>query len=111
MSYTNDTLTDLADLFSKLGTFLGGTPGWTISTASGVFAARKTGSGYDIGFAAQWNTGTPSNVGIYQWYNAAYNTGVRPDQQTNDSGTRVRQYQANKHLPNVEHHANSSKEH
>lgn len=88
MSYTNQTTTNLADLISKLNTFLSGTPGWTTNhiPASGVFAARKTGSGFDIGFATQWDTGTPGNLGIYQWYNAAYNTGVSPWQQTNDSG-------------------------
>ncbi len=88
MSYTNQTTTNLADLISKLNTFLSGTPGWTTNhiPASGVFAARKSGAGYDIGFAAQWDTATPGNLGIYQWTGGAYNTGVNPWQQTNDSG-------------------------
>lgn len=88
MSYTNQTTSSLADLISKLNTFLSGTPGWTTNhiPASGVFAARKTGAGFDIGFASQWDTATPANLGIYQWYNAAYNTGASPWAQTNDSG-------------------------
>lgn len=88
MSYTNQTTSSLPDLISKLNTFLSGTPGWTTNhiPASGVFAARKTGAGFDIGFASQWNVASPNNLGIYQWYNAAYNTGVNPWQQTNDSG-------------------------
>lgn len=88
MSYTNQVTTNLADLISKLNTFLSGTPGWTTThtPGSGEFAARKTGAGFDIGFATKWDTGTPSNLGIYQWYNAAYNSGVNPWQQTNDSG-------------------------
>lgn len=88
MSYTNQTTTNLADLISKLNTFLSGTPGWTTHhvPASGEFAARKTGAGFDIGFASQWSTATPANLGIYQWYNAAYNSGASPWAQTNDSG-------------------------
>lgn len=88
MSYTNQTTTNLADLIDKLNTFLSGTPGWTThhNPAGGEFAARKNGSGYDIGFAAQWDTGTPGNLGIYQWTGGAYNSGVSPWQQTNDSG-------------------------
>jgi hypothetical protein len=88
VSYTNQTTTTLADFISKLNTFLAGTPGWTTThtPASGEFAARKTGAGFDIGFATKWDTGTPSNLGIYQWYNAAYNTGANPWAQTNDSG-------------------------
>lgn len=88
MSYTNQTTTTVADLISKLNTFLSGTPGWTThhSAANGEFAARKTGSGFDIGFASQWSTATPNALGIYQWYNAAYNSGASPWAQTNDSG-------------------------
>lgn len=88
MSYTNQTTSSLADLISKLNTFLSGTPGWTTNhiPASGVFAARKTGAGFDIGFASQWDTTSPGNLGVYQWHNAAYNTGVSPWAQTNDSG-------------------------
>jgi hypothetical protein len=88
MSYTNQTTSSLPDLISKLNTFLSGTPGWTTNhvPASGVFAARKTGSGFDIGFASQWNVASPNNLGIYQWIGGAYNAGVNPWQQTNDSG-------------------------
>lgn len=88
MSYTNQPTSSLADLISRLNTFLSGTPGWTTyhSAGTGVFSARKTGSGFDIGFAAQWDTATPSNLGIYQWTGGAYNSGVSPWQQTNDSG-------------------------
>lgn len=88
MSYTNQTTSSLADFISKLNTFLSGTPGWTTThiPASGVFAARKTGAGFDIGFASQWDTTSPSNLGIYQWTGGAYNSGVNPWEQTNDSG-------------------------
>lgn len=88
MSYTNQTTTNLADLISKLNTFLSGTPGWTThhNAAGGEFAARKTAAGVDIGFASQWDTGSPNSLGIYQFYNAAYNSGLSPWAQTNDSG-------------------------
>lgn len=89
MSYTNQTTTNLADLISKLNTFLSGTPGWTThhNPGSGEFAARKTdGSTYDICFASKWDTATPGNLGIYQWIGGAYNSGVNPWEQTDDSG-------------------------
>lgn len=89
MSYTNQQTSSLADLISKLNTFLSGTPGWTTHhvPASGEFAARKTGTGFDIGFATQWDTGSPNNLGIYQWHNAAYNAGNSPWNQNDDSGS------------------------
>lgn len=88
MSYTNQTTTNLADLISKLNTFLSGTPGYTThhNPAGGEFAARKTAAGVDTTFASQWDIATPSSLGIYQWFNAAYNSGVSPWQQTGDSG-------------------------
>lgn len=91
MSYSSITPTNLDDIFVQLNTFLTGTPGWTCnkgtSGSTGYFSARKnSGASYDIGFAAQWDTATPANVGIYQWYNAAYATGTPAGGQTNDSG-------------------------
>lgn len=88
MSYTNQTTSSLADLIDKLNTFLSGTPGWTTNhiPASGVFSARKTGAGFDIGFAAQWSTASPNNLGIYQHFGGAYNTGLSPWAQVGDSG-------------------------
>jgi hypothetical protein len=90
VSYTNQTCSSISDLFTKLGTFLGGTPGWTIpAPAAATFAARKNAAGYDICFAAHWNSGSPNNVGIYQWYGAAYNSAVHASAQTDDSGNGV----------------------
>ena len=86
--YINEQVSSLSDFVSKLNTFLGTTVGtWTtfINTGAGQFAARKSGSGFDIAFSAQWDTGTPSNLGIYQFL-GAYNSGVAPYQQANDSG-------------------------
>lgn len=87
MAYTNQSTSSLADFISKLNTFLS-TNGWTThhSAANGEFAARKTASGVDVAFASQWDTTTPDNLGIYQWVGAAYNSGVSPWQQTDDSG-------------------------
>jgi len=87
MSYINETCSSLADFVSKLNTFLSGTPGWTThhNAGAGEFAARKSGSGYDVGFAAQWSTAAPNNLGIYHFL-GAYNNGVAPYQQADDSG-------------------------
>ena len=88
MSYTNQLTTNLADLISKLNTFLSGVPGWTTHhvPANGEFAARKTGVGFDIGFASQWDTASPDYLGIYQWHGAAYNPAFSPWDQNDDSG-------------------------
>jgi hypothetical protein len=87
MAFTNQTTTSLADLISKLNTFLS-TNGWTTHhvPASGEFAARKTATGVDVALATQWDTTSPSTLGIYQWQGAAYNSGSSPWAQNNDSG-------------------------
>ena len=88
MSYTNQSTTTLADLISKLNTFLSGTPGWTThhNPGSGEFAARKTPGSNDIGFASQWVTATPDYLAIYQFHGAAYDSGSDPWDQEDDSG-------------------------
>lgn len=90
MSYINEACSSISDLFTKLGTFLVSTPGWTIPTpAANSFAARKNAAGYDICFAAHWDGATPSNVGLYQWFGAAYNNAVHASAQTADSGNGI----------------------
>jgi len=96
--YKNETTTDLADLISKLNTFLttggGGNPGWTADRhvpASGEWAISKNdGGSNDVEVAFQWDTATPDNLGIYQYRSGSgagnYNTGVAPYAQANDSG-------------------------
>lgn len=89
MAYINEQTSSLADLVSKLNTFLSGGPGWTSDRhvpGSGEWAMSKTGSGYEIRFAAQWDTATPGNLGLYHYHGAAYNTGNPPYQQNDDSG-------------------------
>lgn len=87
MSYTNQTCSSMADLFTKLEAFVSGTPGYTthIATGSGEFAARKTASGIDTNIAVQWDTSSPQYAGLYQFL-GAYNTGTNPYNQTDDSG-------------------------
>lgn len=88
MTYQAITPSSLDDLFSQLSTFLTSTvsPTWTCNKGTGYFSARKNAAGYDICFAARWDTGSNTNVGIYQWHGAAYNTALEPWQQTDDSG-------------------------
>ena len=88
MSYTNQTTSSMADFISKLDTFLSGTPGWTTvhTPGSGEWSARKTGAGFDIAIATQWDTGSPNTLGIYQWHGAVYNGGASPWAQNDDSG-------------------------
>lgn len=90
MTYSSFVPANLDDIFGQLQTFLT-TAGWTCnkgtSTGIGYFSARKnSGASYDICFAAQWDTATPANVGIYQWFGAVYATGTAAGAQTNDSG-------------------------
>jgi len=89
MSFTNQNVSSMVDLITKLDTFLAGTPGWTTHNtafASGEWAARKTPSGIDIGFASQWDTAAPSALGIYHFHGGAYNSGNSPWDQNDDSG-------------------------
>ena len=87
MAFSNQNTTDLSDLLDKLDTFLAAN-GWTGSHTSGNgrFGQRRTASGVDIGFAAQWDTGTPQNLGIYHFHGAAYNSAIDPWTQNDDSG-------------------------
>jgi hypothetical protein len=87
MAFTNQTVTSMSDFLDKLNTFLAAN-GWTGShtSASGRFGQRRTGTGIDIGFAAQYDTGTPENLGIYHFHGAAYNNTLTSWGQNDDSG-------------------------
>lgn len=88
MAFTAQSTTGLADMISKLNTFLSG-EGWSTHhvPASGEFAAYKNPSGSTwITLATKWDTATPVNLGIYQWHGAAYSGAANPWAQTNDSG-------------------------
>lgn len=87
MAFETNTLSSLSDLMSKLDTFLTAN-GWTVfrSAANGQFGARRTAAGIDIGFAAQWDTTSPNNLGIYHFHGAAYNSANAPWAQNDDSG-------------------------
>ena len=88
--FTNQQTTDLADFIAKLDTFLDTTVGtWTTfdtNFAGGEWAARKTGAGFDIALAAQWDTTTPSDMGVYHWHGSAYSGALKPWSQIDDSG-------------------------
>ena len=73
------SVTSLADMISRLNTFCSDN-GWTTHhvPASGEFAARKTATGIDVACAMQWDTSTPSNLGLYHWVGAAYDSGQSP---------------------------------
>lgn len=73
------TVTSLADMVSRLNTFLVA-EGWTTHhvPASGEFAARKTGTGIDVAAAFQWDTGSPNNLGVYHWVGGAYDNTQDP---------------------------------
>lgn len=89
MAFTVQSTSGVADFVSKLNTFLSG-QGWTTHhvPASGEFAAFKNPSGSVwITLASQWDTATPSSLGIYQWHGAAYSGASSPWNQTNDSGS------------------------
>lgn len=87
MAYINETTSSVADFISKLNTFLSG-EGWTThhDAGNGEFGARKTGTGIDVGFASQWDTGSPNNLGIYHFHGGAYNGSNSPWDQNDDSG-------------------------
>ncbi len=91
MSYTNQQTSSLADLISKLNTFLASpaAPGWTTvhTPGSGEWSARKTGAGFDVGIATQWDTSSPNHLGIYQWHGAVYSSLSSPWAQNDDSGS------------------------
>lgn len=88
MAYTAQSVSGVADFFTKLETFLAG-EGWNtyIDTSLGRFAAWKNPSGSTwITLATQWNTTSLSACGIYQWHGLAYNSGSNPWAQNDDSG-------------------------
>lgn len=87
MAFTTDTTASLADCISKINSFLSAN-GWTTHhvPASGEFAARRTSGSVDIGFASQWDTTSPNNLGIYHFHGAVYNAGNSPWAQNDDSG-------------------------
>ncbi len=89
MSFLNQTVVaTLDDVLDELETFLTGTPGWVVDRddPDGEIGIRKTPSGIDIGFAGQFNTSTPNNLGIYQFHGAVYSTASAPWDQNDDSG-------------------------
>ena len=92
MAFTSQTVSSIADMFSKLDTFLAAN-GWSThrDAGAGEFAAWKNPSGSIwITSAFQWDTGTPSHIGVYQWHGQAYDTagttGTVPYDQDDDSG-------------------------
>ena len=99
--FINETTSSIADLISKLNTFLttagGGNPAWTADRhvgGSGEWAISKAALGSntaDIQVAFQWDTGAPRHLAIYQYNHASgagnYNAGrAGPWDQDNDSG-------------------------
>jgi hypothetical protein len=99
--FINETTSSVADLISKLNTFLttagGGNPAWTADRhvpASGEWAISKAALGtntHDIQVAFQWDTTSPRHLAIYQYDHASgagnYNAGrAGPWDQDNDSG-------------------------
>jgi hypothetical protein len=99
--FINETVSSVADLISKLNTFLttagGGNPAWTADRhvpASGEWAISKAALGTntnDIQVAFQWDTASPRHLAIYQYDHASgagnYNAGrAGPWDQDNDSG-------------------------
>lgn len=88
MAFTSQACSGLADMVSKLNTFLNG-EGWTTNhnAGTGVFAADKNPTGTTwITFGSQWAPATPNTLGVYQWHGNTFNTGLNPWAQTNDSG-------------------------
>lgn len=92
MAFTSQVTSSLADMISKLNTFLAA-QGWSTHHApgSGEFAAWKNPSGSIwITSAFQWDTSTPRYIGVYQWHGQAYDTGgttgTVPYDQDDDSG-------------------------
>ena len=102
--FTNQQTTNLADLMTKLDTFLttggAGNPGWTaedvdglgnsLDTSTGEWAISISDGTEDCEIAAQWDTGSPNNLGLYQYFSGSgpgnYNNANSPWAQTGDSG-------------------------
>ena len=87
MANINEQTSSMADFITKLDAFLT-TNGWTqdrLVTGSGEWAISKAAVSDTVRLAAQWDTGTPGNLGLYQ-YLGAYNIGLAPYAQADDSG-------------------------
>lgn len=97
--FENNTTTDLQDLLTKLNTFFttggGGNPGWTadrFDTPSGEWAMSKDSGSEAVEVSFQWDTGSPGNLGVYQYHTGLgagnYNSGggTVPYDQDGDSG-------------------------
>lgn len=104
--FINEATSSLADFLTKLDAFLttsgGGNPAWTaedvdglgnsLDTSTGEWAISKTDSatGEHCEVAFQWDTGSPNNLGIYQYNSGSgpgnYNNANSPWAQTGDSG-------------------------
>jgi hypothetical protein len=84
----NEQTSSFVDFLTKLNSFMSSN-GWTserFNTGAGEWAMRRVGSGYEIRFAAQWDTATPDNLGLYHYVGQNYDTGSAPYDQDNDSG-------------------------
>ncbi len=98
--FKNEATSSMADLISKLNTFLttagAGNPGWTADVhdaGNGRWAISKNdGGSQDVEVAFQWDTTTPNALGIYQYHTGLgagnYNSGggTVPYDQDGDSG-------------------------
>tara|TARA_R110000803_G_scaffold20201_5_gene52224 strand:- start:3001 stop:4050 length:1050 start_codon:yes stop_codon:yes gene_type:complete len=98
--FKTEPTTNVADLISKLNTFLttagAGNPAWTADVhtpGSGRWAISKDdGAGQSVEVAFQWDTASPNALGIYQYHTGlgagSYNTGggTVPYDQDGDSG-------------------------
>lgn len=83
MSFTNQTVTDIDDLITKLFAFLTGTPGWTqdqLDTTNNKAAIHKG----NVYVSFRWATTSPTAIGIYQAL--GYTGGNDPGNHPNDSG-------------------------
>lgn len=94
MGFKNETVTSIADLITKLDTWMAAN-GWTsehLDTSAtagtgGEWAMRRTAGATNIRFAASWdaeNSGV--NLALYQYSDQNYVVGDRPWGQDHDSG-------------------------
>lgn len=104
LHYINEQTSSLADLMTKLATFVTSTAGWTgeaitgatngvnTSTGEGAFSKAAQGTNTnDIQVAFQWDTTDPDHLAVYQYNHASGagnydNTRAGPWDQDGDSG-------------------------
>jgi len=83
VSYINEQTSSLADLISKLDTFLTGTPAWTQDqhdAPNGKWAIHKS----TVYASFRWDTASPNHLGIY--HALGYTGGNDPGNHPSDSG-------------------------